>query len=58
MVTRIRSLLTGIKVRSTERHLTAARFCDSCAQACDATCRSDAYLRHTGQAVSSYGYVR
>ncbi|MET9134581.1 hypothetical protein [Streptomyces antibioticus] len=52
MTTRIRTAFTAAHTRHTARRLASVRFCDGCAQVCDASCRAEAHRQHTQSALS------
>ncbi|MFI6941936.1 hypothetical protein ACIBI4_21910 [Streptomyces sp. NPDC050418] len=58
MAVRISALLAGVKTRLSSRNLDGVSFCDSCAQVCDTTCRSEPRLRATETALAAFGPVR
>ncbi|MEV5549877.1 hypothetical protein AB0L35_27715 [Streptomyces sp. NPDC052309] len=47
MATALRTAITAYRTRRATRSLTQVRFCDACAQVCDAVCRAQAGRRPT-----------
>lgn len=52
------ALVRKVRARSAARHLAGVRFCDSCAQVCDAACRADPWQRDVQLALAVYARTR
>ncbi|MBO7939242.1 hypothetical protein [Streptomyces antibioticus] len=56
MTTRIRTAFTAALARHTANHtarrLAGIRFCDGCAQVCDASCRAEAHRQRAQSALT------
>lgn len=48
------TLIRKVRARSAARRLAGVRFCDSCAQVCDAACRTDTWHRSVQLALTVY----